>query len=332
MSKVEGRAGIESIESVDGDTSFWTDSDALVSCLREAPPRIPSHFGYDALGSNLFEEITALPDYYLTRVEDGLLRRHANDIADELGTPWIAELGSGSAKKTRVLLAACAARRQTTFLPIDVSREMLVSSGDALAIDCRDVTVRGLWGRYEAGLRWIRRERSTPVTVTLLGSTLGNTTPTERRNLLTEITRTLAPGDCFLVSVDLIKPAHIFESCYNDPPGHSAFVRFRLNHLAHINRRFDGDFVLDRFQARAHYNEHTHAVEGHLYATKDHMAKLRALDVELKFRAGDSINVGFSAKFDPSRFVDNMRQFDLIPHTHWIDQRWKYGLFLFHRR
>ncbi|MBB5156929.1 L-histidine N(alpha)-methyltransferase [Saccharopolyspora phatthalungensis] len=303
-----------------------------MNCLRESPPRIPPHFGYDALGSELFEEITKLPDYYLTRVEDGLLQRHVDAIADELGTPWVVELGSGSAKKTRGLLAACAARRRTTFLPIDVSREMLISSADLLAADCRDVTVRGLWGRYEAGLRWIRVERSAPVTMMLLGSTLGNTTPTERHSLLAEITRTLASGDRFLVSADLIKPAHILEPCYNDPPGHSAFVRFRLNHLAHLNRCFDGDFVLDRFQARAHYNEHTRTVEGHLYAATDHGAKLHALGVELKFRVGDSINVGFSAKFDPARFIDDMRHFGLVHHTHWIDQRWQYGLFLFHRR
>jgi L-histidine N-alpha-methyltransferase len=327
--EVEGRTGIE---SVDGDTGFWTDGEALLSCLREAPPRVPAHFGYDALGSKLFEEITELPSYYLTRVEDSLLQSHAEELADELATPWIVELGSGSGKKTRVLLAACAARRRTTFLPIDVSREMLVSSSDALTADCGDVSVRGLWGRYESGLRWVRGERSAPLTMMWLGSTLGNTTPTERRALLAEITRTLAPGDRFLVSADLIKPAQIFERCYNDPPGHAAFVRFRLNHLAHLNRRFAGDFVLDRFQARAHYNKHTRMVEGHLYATTGHVAELHALGAQLEFRVGDSINVGFSAKFDPARFIDEMRQFDLFPHKCWLDRRWQYGLFLFRRR
>ncbi|WP_235883743.1 L-histidine N(alpha)-methyltransferase [Saccharopolyspora elongata] len=329
MDELEGRT---SVEAIDGDTGFWTDGDALEACLRERPPRIPAHFGYDALGSELFEEITELPDYYLTRVEDALLQRHAGAIADELGTPWVAELGSGSAKKTRVLLTACAARRRTTFLPIDVSREMLVSSGDALAADCREVTVRGLWGRYEAGLRWIRRQRRAPVTMMFLGSTLGNTTTAERHALLAEIERTLAPGDRFLVSADLVKPKHVLEACYNDPPGGSAFVRFRLNHLAHLNRCFDGDFLLDRFQARAHYNEHTRTVEGHLYATTEHMAELRALDIRLEFKVGDSINVGFSAKFDPTHFIDEMRDFGLLPHRHWMDERWQYGLFLFSRR
>lgn len=320
------------IESVDGDTTFWADRDAVASCLAETPPRIPPHFGYDALGSRIFEEITELPNYYLTRVEDGLLRSHADEIADELDTPWIAELGSGSAKKTRVLLSACSDRRRTTYVPIDVSREMLVSSAEALTSDCEDVTVRGLWGRYEAGLRQIREKRAAPVTMMSLGSTLGNTTPAERAALLAEISLTLAPGDRFLVSVDLIKPAHILEFCYNDPPERSAFARFRLNHLAHLNRQFDGDFQLDHFRERAHYNERTATVEGYLYATADHTVRLRRLNLELKFRAGDPINVGFSAKFDPARFVADMRPFGFQPLSRWIDQRWQYGLFLFHRR
>ena len=324
-------AGRFEIESVDGGSGFWTDDETLVPCLREVPARIPPHFGYDELGSALFEEITELPGYYLTRVEDGLLRRNADEIAASVATPWIAELGSGSSKKTRVLLAACACRRPTTFLPIDVSREMLVSSGDALAADCSGVDVRGLWGRYEAGLSWIHEARTGPVTMMLLGSGLGNTTPAERRALLAEISRTLEPGDRFLVSADLIKPADVFEAAYNDPPNRSAFARFRLNHLTHLNRRFGGDFSLDRFQARAHYDESSATVEGHLHATSDHTATLRALDVELGFRAGDSINVGFSAKFDAEHLVAGMRPFGLVAQAQWIDQRWKYGLFLFRR-
>ncbi|MER7078606.1 dimethylhistidine N-methyltransferase [Saccharopolyspora kobensis] len=324
--------GTTGIEAVDGDTGFWADGDSLRSALRETPPRIPPHFGYDALGSQLFEEITELPDYYLTRVEGDLLRRHADEIADAVGTPWVAELGSGSGKKTRALLAACAARRSTTYLPIDVSREMLVSSGDALAAECPDVAVRGLWGRYEAGLGWIRRERASPVTAMLLGSTLGNATADERRALIAEIARTLAPGDRFLVSADLIKPGHVLERCYNDPPGRSAFVRFRLNHLAHLNRRFDGDFALDRFRAVAHFDERTRAVEGHLHATAEHMARLRALGLSMAFRPGDVINVGISAKFDPVRLADEMGEFGLVPGSSWTDHRWRYGIFLFHRR
>jgi L-histidine N-alpha-methyltransferase len=320
-----------SIEHVDGDTGFWQDSDTLVASLQETPPRIPAHFGYDALGSALFEEITGLPDYYLTRVEDAVLRRHAGDIADRIATPRIAELGSGSAKKTRVLLAACAARRDTTFLPIDVSREMLTVSCDALASHFHNLRVQGLWGRYEAGLHWLRVQRTAPLTVMVLGSTLGNASPAERDALLADISRTLEPGDRFLVSADLIKPAHVFETCYNDPPGRSAFAQFRLNHLTHLNRRFDGDFVLDRYRARAHYDEDSATVEGHLFATADHVATLNTLGVQMTLRTGDSINVGFSAKFDRADFVADIQRFRFVPQAQWVDQRWQYGLFLFQR-
>ncbi len=325
---MEQHLDIESLQDRTGSTS---EADALVSCLREQPPRIPPHFGYDALGSHLFEEITELPDYYLTRVEDRLLRAHVRDIADKLDTPWIVELGSGSAKKTRALLAACAARRQTTFLPIDVSHDMLIASRDAIADDGDGVSVRGLWGRYEAGLGWITERRSGPLTIMLLGSTLGNATPAERRALLTEISDTLDNGDRFLVSVDLVKAAHVFETCYNDPPGYSAFQRFRLNHLAHLNRRFDGDFELDRFRARAHYNERTATVEGHLYATTEHEVTLRALELQLELRTGDAINVGFSAKFDAASFVAELNELGLTPLAQWIDEPSAYALFLFGR-
>ncbi|MER7010203.1 L-histidine N(alpha)-methyltransferase [Saccharopolyspora sp. NPDC000359] len=324
--------GATAVEAVDGDTEFWADGGSLRSALREVPPRIPPHFGYDDLGSQLFEEITELPNYYLTRVEDRLLRRHADEIADAVGTPWVAELGSGSGKKTRALLAACAARRDTTYLPIDVSREMLVSSGDALATEHPEVAVRGLWGRYEAGLGWIRRERTAPVTAMLLGSTLGNGTAVERRALLAEVAGTLAPGDRFLVSADLVKPADVLERCYNDPPGHSAFARFRLNHLTHLNRRFDGDFALEHFRPEAHYTERIQAVEGHLHATAEHVAHLRALGVSMVFRPGDVINVGISAKFDPGGLAEEVRELGLVPGRSWVDEHWRYGIFLFHRR
>jgi uncharacterized SAM-dependent methyltransferase len=121
-------------------TTGW----GLLTCLREIPPRVPAYLGYDALGSELFEAITELPGYYPTRVEHGLLQRHAEQIADLVGYERIAELGSGSAKKTRLLLAACIQRRLTCYLPIDVSREMLVASARELTTELPGLRVRGI--------------------------------------------------------------------------------------------------------------------------------------------------------------------------------------------
>ena len=319
------------IVGVDGEAGFWDDRDVIRACLLESPPRVLPWFGYDDLGSQLFEEITELPTYYLTRVERSLLETYAGEIAQRLGCGWVAELGSGSAKKTRLLLDACVQRRPTTYLPIDVSREMLVASGEVLTAELAGLQVRGLWGRYEAGLTYLRDHRDEPVAVALLGSNLGNTTPAERSALLGEIAATLRPGDRFLVSVDLQKPAAVFDTCYNDPPDRSPFARFRLNHLTHLNRRFGGDFTLHRFDPRAHYNTTTGEVEGHVYATEDQTVTLRGIELVLDVERGGSVNVGISAKFDRQTFVSAVNALGFEFDSEWIDTAWQYGIFLFSR-
>ena len=319
------------IVPVDDEAAFWHDRSDLLTCLRQTPPRVPAYFGYDALGSDLFESITELPAYYLTRVEHGLLQRHAAEIADLIGCERIAELGSGSAKKTRVLLSACVQRRATTYLPIDVSREMLVASAGELTAELPGLRVQGLWGRYEAGLARLRDGESEPVVVAFFGSNLGNATPEERAALLSEIAATLRPGDGFLVSVDLQKPGQVFEACYNDPLDRSAFARFRLNYLTHLNRRFGADFTLEYFFPWAHYDSAATTVEAHLYATEDQSVALRELGLKLELQQGDSLNVGLSHKFHRPQFVAEVAALGFDRGAQWIDGVWQYGIFLFVR-
>lgn len=308
------------------DDAFWDDGAQLVECLREPVPRIPPHFGYDALGSDLFEEITALPTYYLTRVERALLERHATDIAALLDTPRLAELGSGSGRKTRLLLDACLRRGPTTYLPVDVSRAMLEHNATELGAALPGLAVRGLWGRYEAGLEELRRNGE-PVAVAFLGSNIGNTTPAERDTLVAAIASALQPGDGFLVSADLVKPPQVLERCYNDPPGHSAFRRFRLNHLTHLNHRFGANFRLDRFEPRAHAVGPV--VEGYLHVLADHTAALPAIRMELDLTEGGSINVGFSAKFDREGLAEEVARHGFVPQAEWVDPVHEYGIYLF---
>ncbi|MDQ2709043.1 MAG: L-histidine N(alpha)-methyltransferase [Actinomycetota bacterium] len=312
------------------EEAFWDDRDAVGACLREPVARIPPWFGYDERGSELFEEITELPTYYLTRVERDLLHRHSEQIAELIDCARLAELGSGSAKKTQLLLAACQRRRSTTYLPIDVSREMLRRSGAELRTAIPGLRVTGLWGRYEAGLARLR-EAADPVVVAFFGSNLGNTTPTERDTLLAAITATLRAGDGFLVSVDLIKPAAQFDRCYNDPPGFSAFARFRLNHLTHLNRRFGSAFDLATFVPTARYDPAAAVVEGHLVATSDQRVPVPGLGLTLALRQGEVINVGFSAKFDRDEFIGDVGAHGLAHQAEWIDPDQAYGIFLFRR-
>lgn len=319
------------VEPVDDEAAFWDDRSAVLECLRETPPRIPAWYGYDAVGSQLWEEFSTLPSYYLTRAEFALLEQHAGEIADRLG-PCVAELGSGSAKKTRLLLSACLQRRRTTYLPVDVSREVLEHCATALPAELDGLAVHGLWGRYEAALSYLRAARSEPLTVVLLSSNIGNTTSAERAALVGDVANTLEPGDHFLVTADLVKPAPVLDAAYNDPPGASAQARFRLNQLAHFSRRFDGDVVLHRFYPRAHYVAETRTVEGHLYATEDQTVTLRALDHTLTLRCGDRICHGHSVKFHRPEFVDAVCACGFELDAEWIDAVWQYGLFLFVRR
>lgn len=324
-------SGATRVEPVDDEAAFWDDRAAVLSCLQESPPRIPAWYGYDDVGSRLWEEFSRLPGYYLTRAEFALLERHAGEIADRLG-PCVAELGSGSARKTRLLLSACQQRRRTTYLPIDVTREVLERSATDLPAELDGLMVHGLWGRYEAGLSYLRSARTGPLTVVFLGSNIGNLTPAERAALLGDIAATLAPGDRFLVTADLLKPASVFDEAYNDPPGGTAQARFRLNQLAYFSRCFDGDIVLHRFYPRAHYVPETTTVEGHLYATEDQTVRLRALDRTLTLRRGDSICHGHSVKFHRPQFVDAVCAFGFDLDAEWIDAVWQYGLFLYARR
>jgi L-histidine Nalpha-methyltransferase len=334
MSQPQDAVGDVRLVPVDTGDSFWDDTTALRSALAEPVPRIPPVFGYDERGSRLFEAITELPTYYLTRVEWDLLRRHADEIADRLDTDRLAEMGSGSAKKTAVLLGACARRRPLTYLPIDVSREMLEASGRALVEQVPGLAVTGLWGRYEQGLAHLRsdREHDDRLVVAFLGSNMGNFTDAERGALLADIAATLRPGDGFLFSVDLLKPADVLETAYNDPPGHDAFAGFRLNHLTHLNRRFGADFDVDRFRPVAHFEPRTGMVEGHLHVVAEQWVRVPGLDVELDLARGDSINVGFSAKFDRDRLAAEVAALGVEVEHEWVDPQWQYAIVLARRR
>ena len=307
------------------------DDTVVRDCLQQAPPRLPPWIGYDEVGSELFEQITELPTYYLTRVERGLLEHHSAEIA-ELLRGQIAELGSGSAKKTQLLLESCVRLRQTTYLPIDVDREMLRASGSVLCSELDGLKVTGLWGRYEAGLEWLRAHSGGPLTIIFLGSSFGNALYEERDTLLDEIARTLGPGGGFLVSADLDKDREVLETCYNDPEGHSAFADFRLNHLTQLNQRYDAEFVLDDFVPKAYYNADTSTVEGHLRARADRTVPVPGLGLTLHVPRGRFLNVGYSVKVTVSQLVREVGAHGFDLQARWLDSGARYGIFFFRRR
>ncbi|CAL9334441.1 Histidine N-alpha-methyltransferase [Nocardiopsis dassonvillei] len=313
-----------------GDT---VPEDTVVrDCLRQDPPRLPPWLGYDEVGSRLFEQITDLPTYHLTRVERGLLERHSPEVAELLACERLAELGSGSAKKTRLLLESCLRLRPTAYLPIDVDRSMLESSGAALCAELDRLEVTGLWGRYEAGLDRLRTQVGGPLAIVFLGSSFGNTTRGERDALLGEIARTLDPGEGFLVSADLDKSREELEACYNDPPGYSAFADFRLNYLTRLGHRYGAAFALDDFVPEARYNAETSTVEGVLRARTDQEVPVPGLGITLRIPRGGTLNVGYSVKFDEERLAGEVEAHGFDLRARWLDEAARYGLFLFRRR
>lgn len=319
------------IVAVEGPVSFWDDPADLLAGLAEPTPRVPPRFGYDERGSRLFEQITELPTYYLTRVERELLTRHADHMAEAMDTAHLVELGSGSAKKTGLLIAACLRRGPLGYYPVDVSREMLAESILELRALGRGLRMQGLWGRYEAGLERLRTAERPPVTVAFLGSSLGNTTVAERRALLDRIGACTRPGDGVLLSVDLRKSADALDTCYNDPPGATAFAEFRRNHLIHLNRRFAGDFRPEQFEPRAHYVPERGEVEAHLYATRNQRATLGTLGLTLSLDGGESINVGISAKFDRDDLLHQLAAAGLSLVAEWTAPRYEYSVLLLRR-
>jgi L-histidine N-alpha-methyltransferase len=280
----------------------------------------------------LFEQVTALPTYYLTRTERALLADSASEIARIAECPVVAELGSGSAKKTSLLLSAGQDRRPTTFIPIDVSREMLEASAEDLAMSVPGLRVSPVWGRYGQGLRWLATHRDEPCLLAFLGSTLGNMLGDERDELLDSVADALRPGDHFLVTADLLKPREALEVAYNDPPDERTFAEFRRNRLPHLNRLFDGDFAAQRYYASAHYDDETCNIEAHLYASEPQHVTLRALDFEFELARGESIVVDVAHKFFRPTLVDDLRARGFELAREWIDGVRQYGVFLFARR
>ncbi|WP_017585736.1 L-histidine N(alpha)-methyltransferase [Nocardiopsis ganjiahuensis] len=318
------------IPLADGDGGVPEDA-VVRDCLRQDPPRLPPWLGYDAVGSEYFEQITELPTYYLTRVERALLESHSAEMAEELACGRIAELGSGSAKKTRLLLENCLRLGPTTYLPIDVDQAMLRSSGAALCSELDELRVTGLWGRYEAALEWLRTHSAGPLAVLFLGSSFGNTTREERSVLLDGVARSLGPGGSFLVSADLDKDREVLETCYNDPAGYSAFADFRLNYLTQLNRRYGAEFDLDDFVPDARYNADTSTVEGRLVARTDLTVPVPGLGITLDIPRGRFLNVGYSVKFDEQQLAREAGEHGFRLRTRWLDPEFRYGIFLFRR-
>lgn len=254
---------------------------------------LPPAYFYDARGSELFERITDLDEYYPTRAEREILLRHADELLGPVAPDELVELGSGSSAKTDLLLDAMRRTGGQRYVALEISEAALVGAMQRLSDAHPWLTIDGYVGDFHEDLAAIpRRGRRL---LAFLGSTLGNLAPSEREQLLGKIADSLEPGDGFLLGIDLVKSPDVLVPAYDDAEGVTA--AFDRNVLRVINRELDGDLPVDSFDHRAVWNAAAERVEMHLVATTDVRAHLAAIDLELAFSAGEHIVTEHSHKF-----------------------------------
>jgi dimethylhistidine N-methyltransferase len=272
----------------------------MIAGLRRRPRRLPSKFFYDERGSVLFNRICDLPEYYPTRTEFGILRKNLEAIREFCGAEcMLVELGSGSGRKTRLVLAAL--ENPAAYVPIDISRAHLQRAATRLQDDYPILEILPICADYAQAIRlpesWIQPARNV---VFFPGSTIGNFEPSEVTMFLRHIASWCQPGDRLIVGVDLEKGRELLEPAYNDADGITA--AFNLNLLARANRELRANFILDQFSHDAVYNPVHGRIEMHLISTRRQTVMIG--DERVEFEPGEQIVTEFSYKFRPGHFVE----------------------------
>ena len=263
--------------------------------LSRPQKELPPKYFYDRRGSELFDEITRLPEYYLTRTERALLDCWSGPLMAALRPAALVELGAGSADKTRLLLDAMVyAGSGEVYVPIDVSAEFLEESASRLREEYPTLGIEPLVGDIVDPLD-LGDDLPSPAIVAFLGSTIGNFDPAGAVRLLRNVARAMRPGDRLLLGADLRKDPKVIERAYNDAQGVTA--EFNLNVLRVVNRELGADFDLSAFEHRAFYDRTLHRIEMHLVSTDDQVVRIPAVG-DVAFAGGESIRTEISCKYD----------------------------------
>lgn len=308
------------LEERDLDRSLRDDVRAGLTAY---PKWLPPKWFYDARGSELFEEITRLPEYYPTRAERAALGRHASRIAAVTGAKTLIELGSGSSEKTRLLLDALSGQGTLgTFVPLDVSVSALRQSTAAIAADYPHLRVRGIVGDFTRHLD--RLPAGGRRLVAFLGGTIGNLLPAERATFLAATRAALETGDWLLLGTDLVKDPAIIVPAYDDAAGVTA--EFNRNVLRVINRELGADFVPDDFRHVAVWDAEREWIEMRLRAQRP--MRVRVLDLTVDFAEGEELRTEVSAKFRPEGVATELAAAGFTAEELWTDPDGLFGLTL----
>ena len=304
-------------------------SERVASAVREGltsfPKRLPPWLFYDEAGSELFERITETSEYYLTRTERDILAAHSGAIIARAAAGdrlRIAELGAGSAEKTRLLLAA-AARRQgpLVYEPLDVSASALETAQNRIEREIPNVRVLPIEVDYTDSLGLMPAASNERRLVLYIGSSIGNFEPLDAVRLLRRVRAGLVPGDALLLGVDLVKPTAVLLPAYADAAGVTA--AFNRNVLVRLNRELGAEFDPEAFAHRALWNGATSRIEMHLVSRTAQAVPIAALDLQVDFVAGESVHTENSYKFQPGQAETLMKYTGFVPEATWTDDsRW----------
>lgn len=334
VTALERRLIVEHVPPATPAASFAED---VRRGLTAQPKRLSCRFFYDREGSRLFEQICALPAYYLTRAEEEILARHADEIAAALPGPAdLVELGSGSAAKTRRLIAALLRRQETLrYAAIDIAREVLEESAHRLLDEYASLEVHALAAEYRDGLRRLQVLRRTreadrphrPQLILWLGSNVGNFERHEAAAFLAQVRAAMGPHDRLLIGIDRRKARSVLEAAYDDAQGVTA--RFNRNLLVRINRELGGHFDPQSFEHRAVYDEAAGRIAMFLVSRQAQTVHVPDLGLRVRFAAGEAVHTENSYKysFDEIRALAEAGGFGV--ERQWLDREQRFSECLF---
>jgi L-histidine Nalpha-methyltransferase len=294
----------------------------VLNGLTRTPKTLPPKWFYDALGSELFDRITELPEYYPTRAEREILLGRAAEIAAASGARTLVELGSGSSDKTRHLLDAMPELH--AYVPVDVSESALRQAGEALVAERPGLEVHALIADFTAGIRL--PETPGPRLVAFLGGTIGNLVPEERAAFLASVRALLAPGDALLLGTDLVKDEAVLVAAYDDSAGVTA--AFNKNVLSVMNRELGADFDPGAFEHVALWDAEREWIEMRLRSRTAQTVKVPALDLAVDFAAGEELRTEVSAKFRREGVTAELATAGLDLTHWWTDEKGRFALSL----
>lgn len=283
-------------------------------------------FFYDKHGSDLFEKICALPEYYLTRTEESILKKSHHELSKYIDDSFrLVELGSGSSTKTRLILDIFKNQKNPEYFPIDIS-EILTESSELLLNDYQNLHITGIMDTYEGGLEFIEKFDDKKNLIIFLGSSFGNFPPKEGLDFLKKINSVLKHEDLFLIGLDLVKDKTILENAYDDSRGITS--QFNLNVLSRINDELDADFDLRNFEHYATYNEKKQRIEMYLKSLVNQSITISKSDLVLDLEKNELIHTEFSHKYTITQIktIMNAAGFDIK--NMWLDENKFFSLTL----